>query len=159
LLPAEQAAHFQNESLADFSKEESRQQMQDALAAVRKQLGQSLPLVIKGKKITTTETIDSINPSHLREIVGKCGKASKQHAEQASVIAAKLMDIYEEAGLPPGVVNYLPGIGEEIGPTLAEHPDVALVAFTGSRGVGMLLNRQTALLAPGQSHIKRLIAE
>jgi RHH-type proline utilization regulon transcriptional repressor/proline dehydrogenase/delta 1-pyrroline-5-carboxylate dehydrogenase len=80
-------------------------------------------------------------------------------AEQSSVIAAKLMDIFNEAGFPPGVVNYLPGVGEEIGPTLAEHPDVALVAFTGSRGVGMVLNRQTAELAPGQSHIKKLIAE
>jgi RHH-type proline utilization regulon transcriptional repressor/proline dehydrogenase/delta 1-pyrroline-5-carboxylate dehydrogenase len=80
-------------------------------------------------------------------------------AEQSSVIAAKLMEIYQAAGLPRGVVNYLPGIGEEIGPTLAEHPDVALVAFTGSRGVGMLLNRQTANLAPGQTHIKKMIAE
>src|SRR5207249_4574647 len=80
-------------------------------------------------------------------------------AEQSSVIAAKLMEIFEEAQFPPGIVNYLPGIGEEIGPTLAEHPDVALVAFTGSRGVGMVLKRQTAELAPGQTHIKRLIAE
>src|SRR5207253_2549193 len=80
-------------------------------------------------------------------------------AEQSSVIAAKLMEVFQEAGLPPGVVNYLPGIGEEIGPTLAEHPDVALVVFTGSRGVGMLLNRQTAQLMPGQTHIKKLIAE
>jgi len=80
-------------------------------------------------------------------------------AEQSAVIGAKLMEIFQEVGLPPGVVNYLPGVGEEIGPTLAEHPDVALVAFTGSRGVGLLLNRQTAQVAPGQDHIKRLIAE
>ena len=65
-------------------------------------------------------------------------------AEQSAVIGAKLMEVFREAGLPAGVVNYLPGVGEEIGPTLAEHPDVALVAFTGSRGVGLLLNRQTA---------------
>src|SRR5436190_494331 len=54
-------------------------------------------------------------------------------AEQSSVIAAKLMEIMEEADLPPGVVNFLPGVGEDIGPTLAEHRDVALIAFTGSR--------------------------
>ena len=59
-------------------------------------------------------------------------------AEQSAVIAAKLMEVFQEAGLPPGVVNYLPGIGEEIGPTLVDHPDVALIAFTGSRGVGLL---------------------
>src|SRR5262249_748330 len=80
-------------------------------------------------------------------------------AEQSSVIAAKLMEVFQEIGLPPGVVSYLPGVGEEIGPTLAEHPDVALIAFTGSRGVGMILNRQTAELAPGQTHIKKMIAE
>src|SRR5438876_11629554 len=85
--------------------------------------------------------------------------AIMKRAEESSVMAAKLVEVCAEAGLPAGVVNFLPGIGEEIGPTLAEHPDVALVAFTGSRGVGMLLNRQTAVLAPGQTHIKKLIAE
>ena len=43
------------------------------------------------------------------------------------------MEVFQEVGLPPGVVNYLPGVGEEIGPTLVEHPDVAMIAFTGSR--------------------------
>jgi RHH-type proline utilization regulon transcriptional repressor/proline dehydrogenase/delta 1-pyrroline-5-carboxylate dehydrogenase len=281
---------FKNEPLADFSKEMERILMQEALDNVRRQFGQTYPLVVNGEKIATSETIVSVNPSHLREIVGKCGKATPQHAsqaivaarmafdswrdvdpdvradfmvkaaaimrkrrfalaawqvyecgknwreadadiceaidfleyyaaqmrrlakpqaknlpgednawfyeprgvtvviapwnfplailcgmttaalvtgntaimkpaEQSSVIAAMLMEIYQAAGLPRGVVNYLPGIGEEIGPTLAEHPDVALVAFTGSRGVGMLLNRQTANLAPGQTHIKKMIAE
>jgi len=285
-----EGGEFRNEPLADFSTEAARQSMQDALTTVKKQLGATHPLHINGKTIETTETIDSINPSHLREIVGRCAKATKHDAEhaieaahtafpgwravdpneradllvkaaaiarrrrfelaawqvyecaknwreadadvceaidfleyyalemrrlatptgkvllgednaffyeprgvavviapwnfplailtgmtaaalvtgntaimkpaeQSSVSAAKLMEVLHEAGFPAGVVNYLPGVGEEIGPTLAEHPDVALVAFTGSRGVGMLLNRQTANLAPGQSHIKRLIAE
>ena len=79
-------------------------------------------------------------------------------AEQSSIIAAKFMEILA-ANLPAGVANYLPGVGEEIGPTLVEHPETALVAFTGSRGVGMILARQTAELAPGQTHLKRLIAE
>ena len=43
-------------------------------------------------------------------------------AEQSSVIGAKLMEVFQEVGLPPGVVNYLPGVGEEIGPTLVDHP-------------------------------------
>ncbi len=281
---------FKNEALADFSAEPSRRDMQDALAAVRKQFGQTYPLVIDGRKVATESVIDSINPSHVREIVGKCGKATPgdalqaiaaaqaaflawrdvdpnvradllvkaagiarrrrfelaawqvfecaknwreadadvceaidfleyyavemrrlakpsannlpgednsyhyeprgvtvviapwnfplailcgmtaaalvtgntaimKPAEQSSVNAAKLMEIFDEAGFPRGVVNYLPGIGEEIGPTLAEHPDVALIAFTGSRGVGMLLNRQSAELRTGQTHIKKLIAE
>ncbi len=80
-------------------------------------------------------------------------------AEQSSVIGAKLMEVFSEIGLPPGVVNYLPGVGEEVGPALVEAPRVAVVAFTGSRGVGMTLARQTAQLMPGQDHMKKLIAE
>ena len=57
-------------------------------------------------------------------------------AEQSSVLGAKLMEIFQEAGLPPGVVNLLSGVGEEIGPTLVNHPNVAMIAFTGSKGVG-----------------------
>src|SRR5262249_45436296 len=80
-------------------------------------------------------------------------------AEQSSVIGAKLMEIFQEVGLPPGVVSYLPGIGEEIGPTLTNHPDVAMIAFTGSRGVGLLINREAAETPPGQDHVKRVLAE
>jgi RHH-type proline utilization regulon transcriptional repressor/proline dehydrogenase/delta 1-pyrroline-5-carboxylate dehydrogenase len=80
-------------------------------------------------------------------------------AEQSSIIAAKLMEMLQDAGVPPGVANYLPGVGEEIGPVLVEHPAVAIVAFTGSRGVGTILHREMAKLAPGQTQFKRLIAE
>jgi RHH-type transcriptional regulator, proline utilization regulon repressor / proline dehydrogenase / delta 1-pyrroline-5-carboxylate dehydrogenase len=80
-------------------------------------------------------------------------------AEQSAVIGAKLMEVFQEIGLPPGVVNYLPGVGEEIGPTLVDHPDVAMIAFTGSRGVGLHINRQAAETPPGQDHVKRVLAE
>jgi RHH-type proline utilization regulon transcriptional repressor/proline dehydrogenase/delta 1-pyrroline-5-carboxylate dehydrogenase len=69
-------------------------------------------------------------------------------SEQSSVLGAKLMEVWEEAGAPPGVVNYLPGIGEEIGPTLIEHPDVAVVAFTGSQAVGLTINEHAAKTPP-----------
>src|SRR5262249_47550101 len=68
-------------------------------------------------------------------------------------------EVFQEAGLPPGVVNFLPGVGEEIGPTLVNHPDVDLIAFTGSRGVGLAINRQAAETPQGQDHVKRVIAE
>jgi RHH-type proline utilization regulon transcriptional repressor/proline dehydrogenase/delta 1-pyrroline-5-carboxylate dehydrogenase len=283
-------AAFRNEPLADFSRDEARQSMEDALANVRRQLGKSHPLVIAGRAVETQEQLDSLNPSHQREVVGRTGKATPEQArqavaaaqtafgswrnvpaeerahyldraaevmrrrrwelaawqvfetakgwreadadvaeaidycryyaaemrrlarpqhhdlpgeqnayfyeprgvtlviapwnfplailagmttaaivagntvvmkpaEQSTVIGAKLMEVFQEIELPPGVVNYLPGIGEEIGPTLAEHPDVALIAFTGSLGVGRILSRQAADLAPGQTHFKRLIAE
>jgi RHH-type proline utilization regulon transcriptional repressor/proline dehydrogenase/delta 1-pyrroline-5-carboxylate dehydrogenase len=67
--------------------------------------------------------------------------------------------VLHEAGLPPGVLNYLPGLGEEVGQALVNDPDVALVAFTGSRDVGLLINRQAAEVKPSQNHLKRVIAE
>src|SRR5439155_16318390 len=80
-------------------------------------------------------------------------------AERSCVIGAKLMEVFQEIGLPPGVVNYLPGIGEQIGPTLIQHPDTAMIAFTGSRGVGLMINREAANVVAGQDHIKHVIAE
>ena len=80
-------------------------------------------------------------------------------AEQSAVLAAKLMEVFEEAGLPPGVVNFLPGVGEEIGPVLVDHPDVWVIAFTGSRAVGLSIQKQAAEVHQGQDHIKRVITE
>jgi RHH-type proline utilization regulon transcriptional repressor/proline dehydrogenase/delta 1-pyrroline-5-carboxylate dehydrogenase len=81
-------------------------------------------------------------------------------AEQSVVIAAKFMEVIEAAGLPPGVVSYLPGVGEEIGPELVNHPDVALIAFTGSLGVGLSINHAAAHTPIAtQHHVKRVIAE
>jgi RHH-type proline utilization regulon transcriptional repressor/proline dehydrogenase/delta 1-pyrroline-5-carboxylate dehydrogenase len=80
-------------------------------------------------------------------------------AEQSSIIASRLMAAFEEAGSPAGVVNYLPGIGEEIGPALVRHPDVAMVAFTGSRAVGLAINQEAAITPAGQTHIKRVLVE
>lgn len=285
-----EAVGFKNEALTDFSQEAGRAAMAAALADVKKQFGKTYPPVINSRAVETSGWIESLNPSHQREVVGRCGRATVEHAQQAiqtavralpawretdplrradflddvagvlrrrrfelaawqvyecakqwreadadvaeaidfcvyyaeqmrllaqprhvdlpgeenattydprgvcvviapwnfplailtgmtaaalvtgntvimkpaeqsSVIAAKLMEAFLEVGLPAGVVSYLPGVGEEIGPTLAESPDVALIAFTGSRGVGMVLNKQAAVLAPGQTHIKRLIAE
>jgi RHH-type proline utilization regulon transcriptional repressor/proline dehydrogenase/delta 1-pyrroline-5-carboxylate dehydrogenase len=293
LLDAEEPSddgEFHNEPLTDFSQEAGRGAMAAALAQVKKQLGGEYPPIIEGRAVEASQWIESVNPSHQREIVGRCRRASvaqateaiaaaaralpawrdtdperraqyleaaaevlrrrrfelaawevyecakqwreadadvaeaidfcvyyaremrrlaepqrvdlpgeenatiydprgvcvviapwnfplailagmttaalvtgntviMKPAEQSSVVAAKLMEVFQEIGLPPGAVSYLPGVGEEIGPTLAEHPDVALIAFTGSRGVGVALSRQAAALAAGQTHIKRLIAE
>src|SRR3990172_1173669 len=80
-------------------------------------------------------------------------------AEQAPVIAAKLMAIFERAGLPPGVVNYTPGRGEIAGDRLVRHPDVALIAFTGSKEVGTAIYAAAGQLAPGARQWKRVVAE
>ncbi|HMF11934.1 MAG TPA: L-glutamate gamma-semialdehyde dehydrogenase, partial [Gemmataceae bacterium] len=281
---------FSNRPVIDFSRAEAREAMAAALRDVGQQLGQSYPLVVAGKNTLTETTIDSVNPSHCRQVVGRCASATAEHArqaveaaktafpswrdtvvqaraehlsraaailrrrrfdlaawenyecgkqwreadadvaeatdfceyyaremlrlekgqhrdvpgeenayfyeprgvtvviapwnfplailagmtaaalvtgnpvvmkpaEQSSVVAAKLMEVWLEAGFPPGVVNYLPGVGEEIGPVLVNHPDVAMIVFTGSKGVGLLLNRQAADMQPAQDHVKRVLAE
>ncbi len=293
-------ADFHNEPLSDFSRDHARQAMQRALDAVQAQLGRVYPPVIANQTVPTEATLDSVNPSHGRQVVGRCGRATAAQAEQAlaaaraafpgwrdtapeqradnffragemlrrrrfelmawevyecgkqwreadgdvaetidycnyyaremlrlfqpapvgehkrgayyhnlpgeenyyfyeprgvtvvlapwnfplailcgmttaalvtgntvvmkpaeqsAVVGAKLMEVFQEVGLPPGVVNYLPGVGEEIGPTLVNHPDTAVIAFTGSRNVGLLINQEATAMAPGQEHVKRVIAE
>ena len=80
-------------------------------------------------------------------------------AEQASVIAAHLVEILYAAGIPQGVLHFLPGIGEVVGAHLVSHPDIHLIAFTGSQAVGCWIYAEAAKLRPGQHHLKRVIAE
>jgi len=80
-------------------------------------------------------------------------------AEQTSIIAAQMVNILHEAGIPKEVLHYLPGVGEEIGPVLVNHPEVALIVFTGSRAVGLLINRQAAETPAGQPFVKKVITE
>lgn len=80
-------------------------------------------------------------------------------AEQSSVVAAKFMEVILAAGLPDGVVNFLPGIGEDIGPLLVGSPDVDVIAFTGSREVGLAINEQAAAVHGSQTSVKHVIAE
>ncbi len=81
-------------------------------------------------------------------------------SEESSVVAAKLMEIFEEIDLPAGVANFLPGKGEVVGAGLVEHPDVALVAFTGSREVGLAINKRAAeVSAQGIGYVKHVICE
>lgn len=80
-------------------------------------------------------------------------------AEQSPIIASHLMAIFRDAGFPPGVVNYLPGLGEEVGEYLVSSPATDLVAFTGSRGVGLRIYELAAKVGMGQRGPKRVIAE
>ena len=79
-------------------------------------------------------------------------------AEQTPAIAYRLVEALEAAGLPPGVLAFLPGVGEEVGAHLVEHPGVAFVAFTGSMEVGLRINRAAAV-SSGDRHVKRVVAE
>lgn len=80
-------------------------------------------------------------------------------ASLTPVIAARLTDLLEEAGAPPGVVNFLPGAGGEIGDFLVAHPRTRFVSFTGSREVGTHLYALAAQVQPGQTWLKRVVAE
>jgi RHH-type proline utilization regulon transcriptional repressor/proline dehydrogenase/delta 1-pyrroline-5-carboxylate dehydrogenase len=290
LAKEEKPAGFRNEPLSDFSREDARQAMRRALEDVQPQLGRTYPLVIAGQAVSTDAAVESSNPSHVRQVIGRWSRATVAHArealaaalaafpawrdtepnvradylfraadvirrrryelaawevyecgkqwreadadvaeaidycdyyaqemlrlavpqrrdvpgeenaysydargvtvviapwnfplailcgmttaalvtgntvvmkpaEQSTVIGAKLMEVFQEVGLPAGVVNHLSGIGEEIGPTLVNSPEVAMIAFTGSRGVGLLINREAAETPPGQDHVKRVLAE
>ncbi len=281
---------FRNEPLADFAREESRRAMADALRAIQPELGKTYPVVIDNQPVQTPTSLDSLNPSHSAQVVGRVGRGTPElanravasclrafdgwrdtpvseraallrrvaevfrrrkwelsawictetgkqwresdadvaeaidfceyyateaeklwhpqrrdvpgeenayfyeprgvavviapwnfplailtgmtaaalvtgntvvikPAEQSAIIGAKLMDCLMEAGLPPGVANFLPGVGEEIGPTLTQHPDVALIAFTGSLKVALLINEQAAKTPGGQNFVKKVIAE
>ena len=80
-------------------------------------------------------------------------------AEQTPAVAYRLVEALAAAGLPRGVLAFLPGRGEVTGAHLVEHPGVAVIAFTGSRAVGLSIARQAAVVRPGQRHIKRVITE
>jgi len=80
-------------------------------------------------------------------------------AEQTTVIAAALMGVLLDAGLPAGVVNFLPGYGEEIGEVLVSHPKVDFIAFTGSRAVGLRIWAAAGQTRPGQANLKKVVCE
>ncbi|MBS0373059.1 MAG: aldehyde dehydrogenase [Proteobacteria bacterium] len=75
-------------------------------------------------------------------------------AEQSPLTAIRLGQLGLEAGLPPGVLNVVPGYGEEAGKPLALHPDVDMISFTGSTEVGKLMLRYA-----GDSNLKRVALE
>jgi phenylacetaldehyde dehydrogenase len=72
-------------------------------------------------------------------------------AEQTPLTALRLAELIAEAGVPDGVVNVVPGLGETAGAALAAHPDVDKVAFTGSTAVGKLI-----VAAAAATNLKKL---
>jgi RHH-type proline utilization regulon transcriptional repressor/proline dehydrogenase/delta 1-pyrroline-5-carboxylate dehydrogenase len=90
-------------------------------------------------------------------VAGNC--ALLKPAATSSVIGAKIAEILVEAGIPKGVFQYIPGKGSTVGDYLVKHPDVHLIAFTGSREVGCKIYADAAIVQPGQKHLKRVIAE
>src|SRR5205807_2332671 len=80
-------------------------------------------------------------------------------SEQSIICGAMLMQVFEEAGVPPGVLNFLSGRGSVIGVHLVDHKDVDLIAFTGSREVGLRIWQSAGVTRPGQRQLKHVICE
>ena len=80
-------------------------------------------------------------------------------ASASPTIAAWLVDLLREVGLPDGVINFLTGPGGAIGDALVDHPKIRFVAFTGSKEVGIRINERGARVQPGQTWLKRIQLE
>ena len=80
-------------------------------------------------------------------------------SSDSPTIGAKFVELLEEAGMPDGVVNFCPGAGASFGNLVVAHPKTRFIAFTGSREVGLDINKSAATQAPGQIWIKRAILE
>ncbi|HLG15896.1 MAG TPA: L-glutamate gamma-semialdehyde dehydrogenase [Blastocatellia bacterium] len=80
-------------------------------------------------------------------------------SSDSPVVAAKFVELLEDAGVPPGVVNFVPGSGSRIGDYLVGNPRTRFIAFTGSKEVGLHINELAAKTAEGQLWIKRVVAE
>src|ERR1700737_3432301 len=80
-------------------------------------------------------------------------------ASLTPIIAARAVELLEDAGLPAGVVNFLPGSGGEIGDFLVAHPRTRFISFTGSREVGTHIYGLAGQVLPGQRWLKRVVAE
>src|ERR1700736_5590524 len=80
-------------------------------------------------------------------------------SSDSPTIAAKFVELLEEGGMPEGVVNFCPGAGASFGDAVVAHPNTRYIAFTGSREVGLRINKVAADRVPGQIWIKRTILE
>ncbi len=80
-------------------------------------------------------------------------------AEQTPGIAKVLCDLLHDCGVPRDVLQFVPGAGETIGAALVRDPRVAIVAFTGSRDVGLEILRAAHEPHPRQRHIKQVVCE
>ncbi len=80
-------------------------------------------------------------------------------SSNTQVIAYKFVELLEQAGLPAGVVNFVPGKGSEIGEYIVNHPKTRFISFTGSKEVGISIYEKAAKVQEGQIWLKRVIAE
>jgi RHH-type proline utilization regulon transcriptional repressor/proline dehydrogenase/delta 1-pyrroline-5-carboxylate dehydrogenase len=88
---------------------------------------------------------------------GNC--AIMKPSEQSAVIGARLARVFREAGVPGGALQLLTGPGSGVGAYLVEHPDIAAVAFTGSKEVGLKIWEAAGRTKAGQIQLKKVVCE
>jgi RHH-type proline utilization regulon transcriptional repressor/proline dehydrogenase/delta 1-pyrroline-5-carboxylate dehydrogenase len=79
-------------------------------------------------------------------------------AEQSPASGLACVEALRDAGVPAAAVQLLPGEGD-VGAALVRNPEVATIAFTGSRPVGLQIIEQASHTVPGQRHVKRVVSE
>ena len=89
-------------------------------------------------------------------VTGNC--ALVKPAEQSPIMAVRLLEILRDAGLPANACQLLQG-GGEIGASLVRSPRIHLIAFTGSREVGLEILQQAYTHRAGEDHVKRVVCE
>jgi 1-pyrroline-5-carboxylate dehydrogenase len=80
-------------------------------------------------------------------------------SSDSPLVGYKFMEVMEEAGLPPGIINFVAGPGGAVGETLVNDPRTRFIAFTGSKDVGIHISEVGARVGKGQIWLKRVIAE
>jgi RHH-type proline utilization regulon transcriptional repressor/proline dehydrogenase/delta 1-pyrroline-5-carboxylate dehydrogenase len=90
-------------------------------------------------------------------VAGNC--AIIKPSEQSAVIGARLARVFRDAGVPPGAIQLLLGSGATVGAYLVEHPDIALIAFTGSKEVGLKIWEAAGRTRPRQTQLKKVVCE
>ena len=80
-------------------------------------------------------------------------------SEESPAVAAKMVEILYEAGIPKDALNFLTGAGEIVGDALVKHPKTRFITFTGSKEVGLLISEAAGKKMPGQIWIKRTVLE
>ncbi|MBT9258868.1 MAG: L-glutamate gamma-semialdehyde dehydrogenase [Clostridiales bacterium] len=80
-------------------------------------------------------------------------------ASNTPIIGSLFVEIMHQAGLPEGVIQFIPGSGSEIGDYLVDHPKTRFISFTGSKDVGLRIWQRAAVHQEGQKWLKRVVAE
>src|SRR5438093_485403 len=157
---------FTNEPHTDFARAEARKRMRAALATVRTTLGRRIDPAFPVPRGLTRPTLTPRNPAKPEEVVGVVSAAVPQDVDEAVARAVAsgrswaATSAADRIGVvaKDAVLQFLPG-EPEAGRRLVGHPDVPVIAFTGSKAVGLQIIAAAAQVPPGQREVKKVVAE